>query len=68
MPDSHKYMCIHQIPRPATPPLQPNQLEMLPEPEHMDIDIPEDIADLIDISKEILSDFDAWAQSILEYQ
>ena len=30
VPDSQEYLCIHQIPRPATPPLQPNQVEMPP--------------------------------------
>ena len=33
---------------------QPNQVEMFPEPEHLDIDIPEDIPDLINVPKTII--------------
>ena len=81
VPVSKEYLCIHQIPRPATPPLQPNpvempatpaqqsdQVKMLPEPEPMDTGIPGDIPDLIHVPKEILWDSDAWAHSVLEYQ
>ena len=50
------------------PPPQANELEMPPETELMDIDIQEDIPDLIHIPEEILSDFDVWAHSVLEYQ
>ena len=88
VPDNWEYLCIHLTPRPATPPPQPNQVEMPPEPkqpalqppqpnqvvmlppvsENMDIDIPEDIPDFINIPEEILSDFDAWAHSVPKYQ
>ena len=68
VPDSQEYLCIHQKPRAATPPLQPNQVEMPPEPEHMGIHILEDIPDHISIPEEIISDFDAWTHSVLEYQ
>ena len=64
MPDSWEYLCIHQIPRPATLPSQPDQVEMPPKTEHMDIDIQKDIPDLIDVPIEILSDFDSWAHSM----
>ena len=63
--DSRVHLCTHQIPRPATQPLQPNQVEMPQEPEHMYIDIPEDTQDLIDVPGELLSDFDSWKQSEL---
>ena len=85
VPNNWEYMCIHLLPRPATPSPQPNQVEMLSEPEqpaaptpqpdhvemspvseNMDIDIPEDTPDLINIPEEILSDFDAYAHSVLE--
>ena len=52
----------------SIPPPQPKQMEMPPEPEHMDIDIPVEIPDLIDVPEELLSDFDSWTHSILEYQ
>ena len=38
------------------------------EPEQMDVDILEDLLDLIDVPEELLSDFDSWAHSVLEYQ
>ena len=66
VPDSWEYLCIHQIPSPATPGSQPNQVEMPPEPENLDIDIPEDIPCLINVPEELLSDFDSWAHSVLE--
>ena len=28
VPDSQEYLCIHKILRPATPPLQPNQVDV----------------------------------------
>ena len=52
----------------AMPPQQPDQVEVLPEFDMMDLDIPEDIPDLLDIPEEIISDFDAWAQDELSYQ
>ena len=38
------------------------------EPELIELDIPEDIRDLIDILGEVLSDFDAWEHSVLDYE
>ena len=55
-PVRQEYLCIHQTPRPATPPQQPDQVEMPPELEHMDIDFLEDIPDLINVPKELLLD------------
>ena len=34
----------------------------------MDIQIPEDLPDLIYVPEELLSDFDCWAHSVLDYQ
>ena len=69
VPHSWEYLCFHKIPRPATLPLQPNQVEMSatppPQPDQVDmppemeLDIPEDTPDLIDIPEEVLLDFDA---------
>ena len=47
---------------PATPPPQPGQVD-----EFMELGTQEDILDLIDIQEEVLSDFDAWAHSVLDY-
>ena len=66
--NSWEYLCIHQIPRLATLSPQPSQVEIPPEPEQMDMEILEDLPDLIDVPKELLSDFDSWAHSVLEYQ
>ena len=41
---------------------------MLPEPEQMDIEIPGDLPDLIDVHEELLSNFDSKAHGVLEYQ
>ena len=49
---AQKNLCIQQIPRHTTPPLQPDQVEMTLEPEHMDIDIQEDLPDLTDVPVE----------------
>ena len=77
--DSHEYLCINEIPRLATPPLQPNQgvlatpplllehIEMSLDHELMELYIPEDIPDLLDVSEEVISDFDTWAQNVLHY-
>ena len=40
VPDNQEYLCIHLTLRPATPPPHPNQVEMPPVSENMDIDIP----------------------------
>ena len=53
--------------QPATPPQQPNQVEMLPGLENMDIDTLEDIPDFIGVNEEILSDFNDCAYSVLKY-
>ena len=42
--------------------------EMPPEPELMELDIPENIPDLKDVPEEVLLDFDARAHSVLGYQ
>ena len=68
IPNSQQHMCIHQIPKPATPSPQPDQVEVPQELEQMDIDIPENLPDIINVPKELLSDFDSWAHSVLEYQ
>ena len=41
---------------------------MPPEPQLMELNIPEDIPDLIDIPEEMLLDFDGWAHSMLDYK
>ena len=33
----------------------------------MELDIPEDIPDLIDVPEDVMSDFDAWAHDMLSY-
>ena len=87
--DSHEYLCIHEIPRPAIPtsqtnqgvpaiqpphpnqgvpampPQQPGQVER--PPDVLKLDIPESIPDLLDVPEEVISDFEAWAQSVLDY-
>ena len=80
VPDRREYLCIHEIPRPATPPpqpnqglpytpsQQPNQVEVSPEFELIKLDIPADIPLLIDLSKDKLSDFEAWTPDVLSYQ
>ena len=68
MPDSQEDLCIHQIPRPATPPPQSHQVKMPPKPEQMDMEIPEDLPDLTDVPEELLSDSNSWAHSVLEHQ
>ena len=46
----------------ATPPPQPDQVEMPSEYKLVELDILDDIHDLTDIPEEVLSDFDAWAR------
>ena len=53
-PQPHQVEIPPEPEQSATPTPQPNQMEMPPEPENMDIDIPEDIPDLINIPEEIL--------------
>ena len=38
----------------------------MPPYELMELYIPKDMSDLIDIPEEVLSDFDAWAHSVLD--
>ena len=56
VPVNWEYLCIHQLPRPATPPPQTNQVEIPPDLEQMDIDILEDLPDVINVPKELSSD------------
>ena len=44
---------------PATLLQQPDQVKVPLEFELMELDIPEDIADLLDVPQEVMSDFDA---------
>ena len=91
VPDSQEDLCIHDIPRPATPSPQPNQrvpstpplqhnqglpatpaphpdqIEMPPDHEVMELNIPGDVPDLINVPKEVISDFDTWVQTVLVY-
>ena len=34
----------------------------------MDLDIPEDIPDLLDVSEDVMIDFNAWPQDVLSYK
>ena len=34
----------------------------------MELDILDDIPDLLDVPKEVMSEFDTWAQDVLSYQ
>ena len=51
---------------PASPPQ--HQVEVHQELELMESDILDDILDLLDVAKEVMFDFDAWAQDVLSYQ
>ena len=67
--NSFAYTIYCTIPtRPATPPLQPIQEEVLPEPEQMDIKIMDDQPGSINVPEELFSDFDSWVQTVLKYQ
>ena len=75
--DSCEYLHMHEIPRLATPPPQPiqgvpaskppqpDQVEM--PPDLMELDILEDIPNLLDVPEEVISGFEAWVQSVLDY-
>ena len=52
----------------ATPPLQPNQVEVPLEFEMMELDIPKDIPNLLHVPQEVMSDFNAWVQDVLNDQ
>ena len=47
---------------------QPDQVEIHPEPGHIDIDIVEDIPNPIDVPEELLLGFHSWTHSLLDYQ
>ena len=49
-------------------PQQPDQVEVPLEFEMIELDIPEDIPDLLDVPQEVMSDFEAWTQDVLCYQ
>ena len=86
VPDSRKFLCIHGIPRPATPtsqpipatpPLHPNQgapvtppqsSRSAPETELLELDIPKDIPDLLDVPQKVMSHLDAWAHDVFSCQ
>ena len=55
----------HRVP--ATPSLQPDKREMPLDHKLMELNIPEDILNLINVPEEVKSDFGAWAQSMLDY-
>ena len=66
-PDTHSSITGH-TPRPATPPLQPIQEEVPPEAELMDVSIPYDLLDIIDVPEELYSDYESWVWSVLGNQ
>ena len=47
---------------------QPKQVEVFPELELMEQDVPDNIPDLIDVPRDTLLDFEAWAYDVLSYQ
>ena len=68
---SHQQLCIHQIwchtSRPATLPY--NSFKKYPQSQNKWIlEIPDDQPDIINVPKELLSDFDSWAHIVLNYQ
>ena len=64
IPSSCQQLCIHQTtchtPRPATWSLQPIQEELPTELEQMDMEILDDLPDIINVSKEPLSDTESY--------
>ena len=58
----------NQVEMQVTNPPQPEQVEMPPEYELIELDIPEDIPELINVPEQMLSDFDVWAHSVLDYK
>ena len=67
----------NKVEMPAIPPAtqssgnptpKPEQVEIPPQYELMELDIPDNMPDLIDILEEVLLDFDAWAHSVLDYE
>ena len=62
---------LYQQPHPCSPTKEsqkPDQMEVPPEFEVMELDTPEDIPDLLDVLQEVMSDLDAWAHDVLSYQ
>ena len=53
---------------PVIPSLQPDHVEMPPDYEMMDLDIPEDIPDLLDVPQDVMFNYYAWVQDVLRYQ
>ena len=53
---------------PATPPKQPDQVEVPQDFELMEPNILEDIPDFIDIPEDMILDFHAWSWDRLSYQ
>ena len=53
---------------PDTPSQQPNQVEEPTELELMELDVPDDIPDFIDVSEDIVFEFEAWANDVLSFQ
>ena len=49
-------------------PQQPDQVEVPPEFELMEMAIPKDMPDLLDVPQEVMSDFKAWTNDVLIYQ
>ena len=49
---------------------QPNQVQMPQHYELMDLelDIPKDILDLLDVPQDVMSNFNTWVQDVLTYQ
>ena len=75
---NRQWLCIHLIPhqsitghtpRPATPPLQPIQEEVLPKAKPTDVSMPDDLPYVINVPKEELySDFESCTESVLGHQ
>ena len=53
---------------PDTPPQQPNQVEVPPQLELMELDVPDDIPDFVDVPEDLVLDFETWAHDVLSYQ
>ena len=68
-PNPHTHS-LHQWPCPTRVPAAPpqHQLEVHQEAEQMELDIPDNIPDLLNVLEEVMFDFDAWAKDVLIYQ
>ena len=77
LPD-RQWLCIHLLLHssitghtlgPATPPLQPIQEEVPPEAELMDVPLPDDLPDIINVPEEELHlDYESWVWSMFRNQ